>query len=92
MKVVKCKPYVRFTSKEMNPNCYAYRGSYYKPFAVYEVLDSKWKMELGDYLVPIKEYLHDKLWYVWQYFYMKDQKKIANAISRLMDKIDPIPF
>ena len=45
MKSVKCKPYVRFTPKEMNPNCYAYRGSHYKSFAVYEIIDFKWKLE-----------------------------------------------
>ena len=91
MKVVKCKPYIRFIPKEVNCDCY-YRGQHYKPFAIYEVVDFKWKKELSDYVLPIKEYLYGKLWYVWRYFYMKDLNKIANTINKIRDKLDPIPF
>lgn len=96
MKVVKCKPYVRFTPKEMNPNCYAYRGSYYKPFAIYEILDRRWKREWKDRITQIKEWYYDNLdnttYKIWMYFYNKGYSRIANKIAKLRIHLDPMPF
>lgn len=96
MKVIKCKPYTVFTPKEMNPKCYAYRGSAYKSFATYEVKYYKWKKEPNDYVVAVKGYLHDKLsnklWSVRTYCFNKGHRKLANMIDRILDKLDPIPF
>ena len=95
MKSVKCKPYVRFTPKEMNPNCYAYRGSHYKSFAVYEIIDFKWKLEWRDRVTLIKEWYYrnidDTMYKVWDYFYFKGWKRTAKIIAKLREKLAPMP-
>lgn len=96
MKIINCKPYTVYTPKEYNPDCYAYKGSHYAPFAQYEVSTQKWKMELGDYINQLKEhidaYLGHKLYNAWEYCYRNNHPKLAKAINKIRDVINPIPF